>query len=71
VIIQVTVRAMAHFFSQLSFDGPLISIMPIAGDPLRNTVGDSPGGRKERFRRCPIALLAQQDIDEIAIPIAA
>jgi hypothetical protein len=71
VIIQVTVRAMAHFFSQLSFDGPLISIMPIAGDSLGNTSGDSPRGAEECFRRRLVALLTQQDIDEIAIPIAA
>jgi hypothetical protein len=69
VIIQVTVRAMAHFFSQLGFASPRIGVMPIAGDSLGNTSGDSPRGAEEGFRRRLVALLTQQNLDEIPIAI--
>lgn len=59
---------MLHGFPQLRFDGTGIRDMPVGCNALRNTFGDCACGTEECFRRA-VALLTQQDIDEIALAI--
>jgi hypothetical protein len=63
MIVQITVRAMAHLFSQFRFDRSGIGVMAIGSHPLRHTTSDRPGGAEERFGRRLVPGLAQQDID--------
>jgi ferredoxin len=69
MIVQVAVRAMVHLFPQLGLNGPRVRIVPISGDPRRNTASDSPRGVEERFRCCPVARLTQEDVDQVPIAI--
>jgi hypothetical protein len=71
MIVQVTVRAMTHFFPERSFDRAGIGVVAITGDPLRDTTRNGTRRAEEGFRRCLVSLLTEQDIDEISIAIAA
>jgi hypothetical protein len=71
MIIEVTVGAMEYGVPQLRFEGSGIGIMAISGDPRWDTTGDSARGPEKDFCRGLVPLLAQQDIDQIPIPIAA
>lgn len=65
MVVQVTVRATAHLFPYLGFDGSRISAVAIGGDPRWDTTGDGVGRAKEGLRRRYVALLTEQDIHQV------
>jgi hypothetical protein len=67
--VHVTGGAMMDFLPQLRLDGSRIGVMAIGRHPLGHTTGDRARGAKEGFRRCLVALLAAQDIDQIPVAI--
>src|SRR5918999_5313828 len=69
MIIQIPVRAMAHRFPELSFDGAGIGVVSITGDPRRNTISDGACGAKESLCRRLVPLLTEQNIHQVPITI--
>jgi hypothetical protein len=65
VIIQVPVGPMAYGFSQLGFAGSRIRIVAVGGDSLRDTTRDCACRAEERFRRCLVPGLTEEDIDQL------
>ena len=68
-IVEIVIRPMQHVIAQGLTDRTGIGIMPIGRHPLWHTTGDGPRGAEERLGRRLVALLTQQNVDEVPIAI--
>jgi hypothetical protein len=56
MILLITAGAVLHAFTQRRPDRTRVAVVAIRGHPVRDTIGDGPGGLEERLRRSHVAV---------------
>src|SRR3954469_13925968 len=68
-VVQVATGPVPHSLAEFGADRPGVAVVAVRRDPVRRDAGDRLGGAEERLRGCHIAVLAEQHVDQVPVPV--
>src|SRR4051794_9647439 len=68
-VVQVGAGPVPHIFAQLGADRPGVAVVAVGRDPVRRDAGDRLRGAEERLSGRHVAVLAEQHVDQVPVPV--
>ncbi len=68
-VVQITTASVPHALAQLGPDRPGVAVMAVRRDPVRCHTGHRFGRAEERLGCRHIAMLAEQHVDQVPVPV--